>query len=88
MAAKQLKRPRDPLQLNKLIGDIATGQIQDKGMRGTYQLSGTITPDGSFSGFFGRGALTGKFSGDRFAGNFPAPEAVCGAGNMQFERAK
>ena len=30
MATKRLKRPRDPLQLAKLIGDIATGQIEDR----------------------------------------------------------
>lgn len=29
MAEKRIKRPRDPMQLAKLIGDIATGQIQD-----------------------------------------------------------
>ena len=27
--AKRLKRPRDPVQLAKLIGDIATGQVCD-----------------------------------------------------------
>jgi hypothetical protein len=27
--AKRLKRPRDPVQLAKLIGDIATGQTVD-----------------------------------------------------------
>lgn len=27
---KLLKRPRDPLQLAKLIGDIATGQVEDR----------------------------------------------------------
>jgi hypothetical protein len=27
--AKQLKRPRDPISLAKLIGDIATGQVDD-----------------------------------------------------------
>ncbi|MBI2716933.1 MAG: RNA-binding protein [Rhizobiales bacterium] len=27
--AKKLKRPRDPVQLAKLIGDIATGQVAD-----------------------------------------------------------
>jgi hypothetical protein len=27
MATKRLKRPRDPIQLGKLIVDIATGQI-------------------------------------------------------------
>ena len=29
MATKRLKRPRDPIALAKLIGDIATGQIAD-----------------------------------------------------------
>lgn len=29
MASKRLKRPRDPIQLAKLIGDIATGQVAD-----------------------------------------------------------
>jgi hypothetical protein len=29
MTAKRLKRPRDPVQLGKLIGDILTGQIED-----------------------------------------------------------
>jgi hypothetical protein len=29
MATKRLKRPRDPVQLGKLIGDILTGQIED-----------------------------------------------------------
>src|SRR5882724_4108642 len=29
-AEKRLKRPRDPLQLAKLIGDIATGQVEDR----------------------------------------------------------
>jgi hypothetical protein len=30
MAAKRLKRPRDPVQLGKLIGDILTGQVEDR----------------------------------------------------------
>lgn len=29
MAEKPIKRPRDPIQLAKLIGDIATGQVDD-----------------------------------------------------------
>jgi hypothetical protein len=29
MATKRLKRPRDPIQLGKLIGDIATGQVTE-----------------------------------------------------------
>jgi hypothetical protein len=30
MTTKRLKRPRDPVQLGKLIVDIATGQVEDK----------------------------------------------------------
>jgi len=30
MATKRLKRPRDPLSLAKLIGDIATGHVVDE----------------------------------------------------------
>lgn len=30
MATKRLKRPRDPIALAKLIGDIATGQIEER----------------------------------------------------------
>ncbi|MFZ0887485.1 MAG: hypothetical protein WA005_03465 [Candidatus Binataceae bacterium] len=30
MATKRLKRPRDPVVLAKLIGDIATGQVEDR----------------------------------------------------------
>jgi hypothetical protein len=29
MATKRLKRPRDPIALAKLIGDIATSQVED-----------------------------------------------------------
>jgi hypothetical protein len=30
MATKRLKRPRDPIQLGKLIVDIATGEVRDE----------------------------------------------------------
>ena len=30
MTTKRLKRPRDPIQLGKLIVDIATGQVDDR----------------------------------------------------------
>lgn len=30
MPANRPKRPRDPVQLGKLIGDILTGQVEDK----------------------------------------------------------
>ena len=29
MTVKRLKRPRDPVQLGKLVGDILTGQVDD-----------------------------------------------------------
>ena len=30
MAERRKKRPRDPIQLGKLVGHIATGQIEDR----------------------------------------------------------
>ena len=30
MATKRLKRPRDPVQLAKLVGDIAVGDVKDE----------------------------------------------------------
>ena len=30
MTDKRLPRPRDPVQLGKLIGDILTGQVEDR----------------------------------------------------------
>jgi hypothetical protein len=30
MTARRLERPRDPIPLGKLIGDIATGQVEDR----------------------------------------------------------
>jgi hypothetical protein len=30
MIARRLKRPRDPVQLGKLVGDILTGQVEDR----------------------------------------------------------
>jgi hypothetical protein len=40
MTAKRLKRPRDPIQLGKLIVDIATGQVEEtrEGDRGDHEL--------------------------------------------------
>jgi hypothetical protein len=53
MATKP-KRPRDPVQLAKLIGDIATGEVQEKapdekkskgGRRGGQGRAEALTPD-------------------------------------------
>jgi hypothetical protein len=38
MAEKRIKRPRDPVQLAKLVGDIATGQT--RGARSFSALEG------------------------------------------------
>jgi len=53
--AKKLKRPRDPVQLAKLIGDIATGQVEEEsgrrpgqevgGQRGGKARAKTLTPE-------------------------------------------
>ena len=57
MAQKRLKRPRDPIQLGKLIVDIATGQVEepeetkaatrarDAGKRGGPARSAALTPE-------------------------------------------
>jgi hypothetical protein len=39
MATKHIKRPRDPIALAKLIGDIATGQVQEQEETSAEQLA-------------------------------------------------
>jgi hypothetical protein len=57
MATKRLKRPRDPIQLAKLIGDIATGEIVEQepsarskasslgGLNGGVARASALTPE-------------------------------------------
>lgn len=58
MATKRLKRPRDPVKRAKLIGDIATGQVQDEqpvprtieanrrgGIKGAAVRAAKLTPE-------------------------------------------
>ena len=57
MATKRLPRPRDPIALAKLIGDIATGQVVDAvedrkdsgavemGRKGAAARSRNLTPE-------------------------------------------
>ena len=40
MATKRIPRPRDPIALAKLIGDIATGQVAELGGRGEGRSGG------------------------------------------------
>jgi hypothetical protein len=56
MATKRLKRPRDPIQLGKLIVDIATGQIRDE------------VENGRDPAAIARGHLGGKKGGKARAG--------------------
>jgi len=51
MATKRLKRPRDPIQLGKLIVDIATGEVEDR------------VEDGKDPAAVARGRLGGKSGG-------------------------
>jgi hypothetical protein len=39
MTIRRKPRPRDPLQLAKLIGDIATGQVDDREDDGRMEAS-------------------------------------------------
>ena len=51
MATKRIPRPRDPIALAKLIGDIATGQVMD------------AVDDGKDPAAVARGRLGGKSGG-------------------------
>jgi hypothetical protein len=57
MTTKRLPRPRDPLPLGKLIGDIATGQVAD------------AVEDGKDASLAERGRLGGVRGGARRAIN-------------------
>jgi hypothetical protein len=44
MAVKRIPRPRDPIALAKLVGDIATGQVEDKIDDGKDEAGGATAP--------------------------------------------
>ena len=50
MAVKRKKRPRDPIQLAKLIGDIATGQVQDQTDEGPNAAASEYMRQGGLKG--------------------------------------
>jgi hypothetical protein len=64
MATKRLKRPRDPIQLGKLIVDIATGQVEDKAEDGRNPAAVEL---GSLGGKKGGKARAAKLSTARKA---------------------
>ena len=68
MATKRLKRPTDPIQRGKLIGDILTGQIEDREPSPEQQ--------GKSAAAVARGAKGGKIGGkSRAAKLTPAERA-------------
>jgi hypothetical protein len=62
MVERRKPRPRDPLQLAKLIGDIATGQTEDRAEDGKDQASSEV---GRLGGLKGGHARSAKLSPER-----------------------
>lgn len=62
MATKRLPRPRDPIALAKLIGDIATGQVVDAVDDGKDQVAAGL---GRLGGLKGGKARAKKLSPER-----------------------
>ncbi|GMV50464.1 MAG: hypothetical protein AMXMBFR67_20070 [Nitrospira sp.] len=54
MAIKRKKRPRDPIQLAKLIGDIATGQTEDIAENGKDSAASELGRSGGLKGGLAR----------------------------------
>lgn len=50
MAQKRKKRPRDPIQLAKLIGDLATGQVEDQASDDLNPTASEYMRQGGFKG--------------------------------------
>ncbi len=59
MPDKRIKRPRDPIQLAKLVGDIATGNVEDKVDDGKNPAAVAL---GRLGGLKGGKARMGKLS--------------------------
>jgi hypothetical protein len=62
MATKRLPRPRDPIALAKLIGDIATGQVVDAVEDGKDPAAVSLGQRGGLKGGTARAA---KLTADR-----------------------
>ena len=55
MTGNRLKRPRDPVQLGKMVGDILTGQVEDR--------APTAEQQGKSAAAVARGEKGGKTGG-------------------------
>lgn len=49
MATRRLKRPRDPVELGKLIGDILTGQVEDRDPKARNEVAADMGRKGGTS---------------------------------------
>ena len=67
MAEKRIKRPRDPVERAKLIGDIATGQFEDR------------VEDGKDPSAVERGRKGGRIGGKARASRLSAKERSAAA---------
>lgn len=56
MATKRLPRPRDPIQLAKLVGDILTGQVEDRVEDGKDAAASELGRRGGLKGGVARAA--------------------------------
>ena len=56
MAQKRIPRPRDPIALAKLVGDIATGQVEDKVEDGKDPVAAELGRKGGLKGGKSRAA--------------------------------
>ncbi|GAA0571943.1 hypothetical protein GCM10009416_08220 [Craurococcus roseus] len=50
MAQKRIPRPRDPIALAKLVGDIATGQVEDRVEDGKDPAASELGRSGGLKG--------------------------------------
>jgi len=79
MTERRKKRPRDPLQLAKLIGDIATGQTEDRADAGEEKAASARARLGGLEGGKARAeAHAGREVGDSASGCCRALEEELG----------
>jgi hypothetical protein len=62
MTIRRLKRPRDPIQLGKLIVDIATGQVEDHEGSDQPEKNATAVARGKLDGLKGGRARAMKLT--------------------------
>jgi hypothetical protein len=79
MAETRKRRPRDPMQLAKLIGDMATGQVEDREQDNRNPAAVALGRLGGAEGGKARAAkLSAKQQGDcQKSRRIPLAEVIC-----------